>query len=57
VLESASLSDHLVHCGASRGALQMLAAGVDELHLVFSGRVITSALVIGVLLGSTRSFL
>jgi hypothetical protein len=51
-LECASLTDHLTHCGASRGPLQMLGAGVAELHAALSGRMITSVVTLAVLLGS-----
>jgi len=51
-LDRASLCDHLVHCGASRGPLQMLGAGAGELHGLLAARVITSALGLTLLLGS-----
>jgi hypothetical protein len=51
-LECASLSDHLAHCGASRGPWQLLGGRIAHLHAALSGHVITSTLTLAVLLGS-----
>lgn len=52
-LERTALSDHLAHCGAQRGRLQVLWSGADELQGILAGRVITSAVVLALLFGGS----
>jgi hypothetical protein len=51
--ERSTLSDHLNLCGAQRGPLHRLRAGVDGMQGILAGRVVTSVLVVTVLVGGS----
>ncbi len=48
-LERSALSDHLSQCGALRGWLHTLRIGVDRLHGLLVGHVVTSVLAVTLL--------
>jgi hypothetical protein len=50
-LERSALGDHLSQCGALRGRLHALRTGVDGLHGLLAGHVVTSAILAMLLVG------
>ncbi|MBA4264225.1 MAG: hypothetical protein C0453_04020 [Comamonadaceae bacterium] len=51
--ERSELSAHLAQCGAQRRPLHVLRSGADRLQGVLVSRVVTSAVVLGVLIGGS----
>jgi hypothetical protein len=51
--ERSELSAHLAHCGAQRGRLHVLRSGADRLQGVMASRVVTSAVLIGLVWGGS----